>query len=225
MTLAQKLESLLFGSRRLFHNARIDLKYGAFLGGTIKSSYAHLGIQDVANTDYAVLPFIFKDKVRESDVLVDIGCGKGRVINWWLSCGLPNQIIGIELDEAVARRTQQRLRRYENVKIICGDALNHLPENATVLYLYNPFTAPWVAKLKDRLKVVYAAAHKITLLYYNCIFVEIFVNDPNWTVEVISLGAPFHPLAVVRFRNESSIECESSELRTDCRSASSLSRD
>lgn len=215
MTLAQKLESLLFDGRRLFHNARLDLKYGAFLGGTIKSSSAHLGIHDVANSDYAVLPLIFKDRVRE-------GCGKGRVINWWLSCGLPNQIIGIELDEAVARRTQRRLRRYENVRIICGDALNQLPENATVLYLYNPFTAPWVAKLKDRLKVVYAATHKITLLYYNCIFVEIFANDLNWTVEMINLGAHFHPLAVVRFRNESSIECESSELRTDRSSASSL---
>ncbi len=199
LALSRKLESLLTGCRRLFRNACIDLKYGGFLGGTVKSPYLHLGIKDTANTDYSALPLIFKDRVQKSDVLVDIGCGKGRVINWWLHHHFENQIIGIELDRAVARRTQRRLAKYKNVRIIWGDALCHLPWNATILYLYNPFTAPWVAKLKGQLNV-FATMNGITLFYYNCVHVDVFRHDPNWIVEIDDLGSDFHPLAIMRTR-------------------------
>lgn len=204
MTLVQKLESLLFASRRLFRNACVDLRYGAFLGGTRKTPYAHLGLEDTASTDYAVLPFVFtQDMVGKSDVLVDIGCGKGRVINWWLSRGFLNQIVGIELDETIARKTKWRLRRYENVKIICGDAVAHLPENGTIFYLYNPFKAPWVAALKRHIETTFAT-RGITVFYYNCLYINIFKNDPNWTVEEIILDRRFHPLAVMRMQIKNS---------------------
>jgi hypothetical protein len=190
---------------RLVRNACLDLRYGRFLGGTTKTPYAHLGVEDTASTDYAVLPFIFtKDIVQESDVLVDIGCGKGRVINWWLSRGLANRLVGIELDEAVAQKTKRRLRRYTNVEIICGDALARLPEDGTLFYLFNPFTEPWVLRLKEQLELLFAKRRGITVFYYNCVFGHVFRNDPHWVVEEITLNRPFHRLAVIRMQKQSS---------------------
>ena len=186
-------------------NVSLDFRYGGFLGGTRKTPYAHLGVEDTASTDYAALPLIFpKDCIRKSDVLVDIGCGKGRVINWWLSRRFMNQIVGIEMDETIARKTQRRLRRCKNVTIICGDALAHLPENGSIFYLYNPFKEPWVAALKSQLELRFAKRGGITVFYYNCMYVDIFKNDPNWIVEESVLGQRFHRLAVIRMQIENS---------------------
>jgi len=193
------LASAFSSGKRLLRNILLDLRYGAFLGGTRKTAYAHLGIQDTASTDYAALPLIFRDGIKEWDVLVDIGCGKGRVINWWLSRGFRNSIVGIELDETVAQATQRRLRRYRNVKIVCGDAISSLPANGTIFYLYNPFDKPWVEALRDRLAGIFAQGGK-TLFYYNCVHASAFEEDPGWSVEQVLLDASrrFHPLAVIR---------------------------
>lgn len=185
------------GSKRLLHNALLDLRYGAFLGGTIKSPYANLGILDTASTDYAAMPLIFEGIVQDSDVLVDIGCGKGRVINWWLSQGLRNKMVGIELDEKVALKTQRRLRRYQNVQIIGGDALDLLPDNGTLFYLFNPFNEPWVFAFKARIAALVARHNARMILYYNCVHVDVFRRDPDWIVDEVELCRPFHRLALV----------------------------
>ena len=82
---------------REFCDFFIDLRYGGYFGGKIKSRYAHLGAHDTASGHYSVLSCIFrKYKIKDSDVLVDVGCGKGRVINWWLKQGHQNRIIGMD---------------------------------------------------------------------------------------------------------------------------------
>jgi hypothetical protein len=65
-----------------------DLRYGAILSGNVGTRYRQAGAYNVVNTPYAVLPQIFAGRIGRDDVLVDVGCGKGRVINWWLSRGL-----------------------------------------------------------------------------------------------------------------------------------------
>ncbi len=210
--LRQALTSLVSGGKRLLRNVFLDFRYGAFLGGARKTRYAHLGIADTASTDYAAFPFIFGDAIQNFDVLVDIGCGKGRVINWWLNRGLRNEMIGIELDETIAKKTRRRLQRYKNVKIICGDALDHLPENGTLFYLYNPFNKPWVAALKARLEVLFTHRAARMIFYYNCVHVDVFKNDPNWIVEETELAQPFHRLAVVRRRTDNAFLQHDSDL-------------
>jgi hypothetical protein len=127
-----------------------------------------------AHTDYSALPHIFKNRIKTSDVLVDIGCRKGRVINWWLSQGLRNRMIGIELDEKIANGTRKRLRRYENVSIIHGDASHNIPAGGTLFYLYNPFPKPVVKASKDRLMNIFGERGDITLLYY---YWERYIGD------------------------------------------------
>jgi SAM-dependent methyltransferase len=158
---------------------------------------------DTANTDYAALPFVFGDRLQPSDVLVDIGCGKGRVINWWLSRELGNRIVGVEVNKAVAQMTQRRLKRHKNVKIVCGDALKNLPEDGTIFYLFNPFDRPWVAALKDRLAILFGSGERRTIFYYNCVHADVFKEGPDWIVEEVVPEPPsrFHPVAIIRKRN------------------------
>ena len=193
-----KLTFFVPSVKRLFRNAAFDLRYGAFLGGTVSTPYASLGIHDTASTDYEALPEIFSNTILPSDVLVDIGCGKGRVINWWLSRGWNNQIIGIELDPEIARETARRLQRHRNVKIIWGDALAQLPENGSIFYLFNPFNEVWVAAFKDRVATLVQSGNRARIFYYNCVHVHTFKNDPRWIVDEIEMRYPFHRLALIK---------------------------
>lgn len=163
-----------------------------------------LGAADTENTDYGALPKIFAGRIGPSDVLVDVGCGRGRVINWWIRQGYSNKVIGIELDEEVASRSRRRLSKYPNVTILSGDAADLLPDDGTVFYLYNPFDARGVERFKDRLSARLPASRDITILYYNCRHVDVFRRDPDWSVEVVDgsghLALPFDPFAVIRPR-------------------------
>ncbi len=197
-------KNLLVIMMRVARNAVTDLKYGGLLIGKIKTRHAHLGAHTIANSDYEALSLIFKDRIKTSDILVDVGCGKGRVINWWLSQDLPNHLIGIELDREVAEKTRQRLSKYKNVTIITGDAVQSIPEDGSLFYLYNPFAAHVMEDFKNRLLSLFGESGDITILYNRCKYVEVFQNDPAWSVDIVDIGGPsilpFDQLAVIKIR-------------------------
>ncbi|MBW3623770.1 MAG: class I SAM-dependent methyltransferase [Armatimonadetes bacterium] len=188
----------------------MDLRYGGFLGGSKKTDHYHLGAANTVNTDYGMMPQIFNGRIAESDVLVDVGCGKGRVINWWLSRGLKNKIVGIDLDEEIAAKTRQRLRRHPNVTILSGDALELLPEDGTLFYLYSPFSDAVTRQFKERLWERFQHRGNVTVLYYAPYHLAGFTEDPRWEVEEFRLDmtgmAGNHTeqdgrLAVIRMKN------------------------
>lgn len=166
----------------------MDLRFGAFLGGSIRTQFREQGACDTSNTDYGVLPHLFQHvSVTENDVLVDVGCGKGRVINWWLSRGIRNQIIGVELDPIIADATRRRLRRFSNVSILAGSILNLLPSEGTLYYLFNPFE-PWVV-MAFRDTIIERAVNPVSVLFYNFTNEQIapFREDDRWTVTRITV--------------------------------------
>lgn len=171
--------------RRLLRNVAIDLRYGGrFLGGTVPTRLGKVGALDTASSDYLVLHQVFEGRVHPEDVLVDVGCGKGRVINHWLSRGYRNRIVGIELDPDIAERTRRRLRRFANVSIITGDACEVLPREATVIYLYNPFERDVWHRFKA---TVEERCPDATLLYYYPEHIDPFRDDPRWAVSDVDL--------------------------------------
>ncbi len=181
---------------RLVRNFRQDVRFGLrFLGGTVPTRFAHLGAHDVANSDYRVLPLLFDGRVAPDDVLVDVGCGRGRVLNFWLSRGYRNPLIGIELDPTVADVTRRRLSAYENVRIISGSVLEQWPANGTVFYLFNPFSRPVVEAFSERAVL---ADRAITIVYYNPVHLDVFQNNPRFHVQPLALPAEFHAGAIVR---------------------------
>jgi hypothetical protein len=198
------VQSLFVRASRIAYNAFLDARYGALLGGEIPSRFTHLGAKETANSDYLALARILADPVSPDDVLVDVGCGKGRVINWWIRRGLTNKIVGIELDDAVASRTRKRLSRYSNVTIVTGHAVANVPADGTLFYLYNPFTADVLAAFKKRLAELGRERGRVRIVYNNCRHVDIFADDEEWNLNVVDVGgspaAPYDQAAFISFR-------------------------
>jgi hypothetical protein len=179
---------------RILRNALRDLRYGAPLGGTIKTRHGHLGAHDIGNADYDGLTRLFAEvEVDPDDVIVDVGSGKGRAINWFLSRYPRHRIYGIELDPEVCARTARRLRRFTNVELLCGDATELLPADGTLFYLFNPFG-------EEVMREFAAAVLRLAppesgrprrLVYYNRKYLEPFLEEPRFTVRELESAGTF----------------------------------
>jgi SAM-dependent methyltransferase len=173
----------LYQAMRLTWNAACDLRFGEILRGDIPTRFSELGAERTANVSYLALSLIFKNEaIDPDDVLVDVGCGKGRVINCWLSRRLSNQIVGLELDPEVAAHTRERLRSYRNVTIVAGDGIDNLPADGTLFFLFNPFAESVVNRFKERV-LQSSRRDRVRIFYYNCVHVDVFENDPRFSVE------------------------------------------
>lgn len=86
-----------------------------------------------------------RGEVKPDDVFLDLGSGKGRVV--LLAARYPfAKVIGVEISEqltTVARRNLASIRiplRCKRVELVTADVLEYdIPDEVTVLYLYNPF--------------------------------------------------------------------------------------
>jgi SAM-dependent methyltransferase len=164
---------------RLARNAAIDLRYGGFLGGSATSSHLLRGSYETVNSDYKVLSQILPPALRADDMVVDVGCGRGRVINWLLHRGYRNRIVGIEINPEVAEQTRRRLHRYPNVEIRAGNALDCLPPHASLCYLFNPFDRALMNQFRER---VLALPESARILYYAPTCLDVFEADPRFRI-------------------------------------------
>lgn len=185
-TIEYMIYAYFYCIRECCYEIFFDLRYsGKFLKGNCRSIYKHLGANDVYHTKYSAMPLIFRFlRITRSDVLVDVGCGKGRVINYWLSRKLRNRIIGLELDPRVAHYTARNLSKWRNVSIRSGDAIANLPEDGTIFYFYNPFSEEKVrefeAALSERFRI-----KPIKVIYYNPKSLQAFQNG-KWRIHYIN---------------------------------------
>jgi hypothetical protein len=70
--------------------------------------------------------------------------------------------------------------------IIHGDATTGVPDDATLLYMYNPFDRAATTRFKDNLARQFRG-RGITALYWNPQWLEVFEGDPRWTTQLIEL--------------------------------------
>ena len=141
--------------------------------------------------DYAALTAIHELNgiwMRPDEVLVDVGCGRGRVLNWWLSRGVSNPLIGLELVPEVALATARRLVRYPNVSIRAGDAPEHLPPEGTFFFLYSPFDRPTMIRFRDALRTRVRRLTDLRVLYFNSRFADVFAEVPGWRIRTLTTG-------------------------------------
>jgi SAM-dependent methyltransferase len=161
----------------------LDHNYGGWCGGIVRTPYPELDARVTQSTHYWELMKLFREvPVKESDILVDVGCGKGRVINYWLHMGFKNPIFGVELNQRVAEWTRERFKGYPNVNIITGSILDHIPPLANFFFLYNPFGEGVMEEFKASLRGTSRDRPDLRILYYNCVHRDVFVNDPDWFV-------------------------------------------
>lgn len=195
--------------RELLFNITIDLVCShRLLNGNIQTSYKSLGSNDIYHSKYSALPIIFRFvKINNNDVLVDVGCGKGRVINYWIFKSYKNKIIGLELDKKTAMQTAKQFSRLKNITIIPGNALLNIPPDGTIFYFYNPFSKEVAIQFETILSDMFKNK-PIKILYYNPKSIEVF-NNGKWDIKYINfendLGYKkwgrinkYHDLAVIK---------------------------
>ncbi len=128
-----------YEARALAEDMRIG---GVSLGAVIPSRFPETGATQTQSTDYRLLDAMFEDvRLSDDDVLLDVGCGEGRVLSYLYLRGLCGKIIGVELDPEVAQISRGRLEGLESVEVITGNVFDRpdLITRATALFAFNPF--------------------------------------------------------------------------------------
>lgn len=111
--------------------------------------------------------------ITKHDVLVDLGCGKGRVLV--VACSYPfAEIIGVELIPQLAAVARRNLRTESRCSVVVSDAGSFaLPDHATVLFLFNPFTPTVDARVGQLLRASLSRAPRsVRVLAYHV--------EPTW---------------------------------------------
>jgi SAM-dependent methyltransferase len=192
------LSTLIQRGPTMVRSALRDLRYGRPLGGTVRSRYEHLGAFHATNSPYEDLDLLFSGvEIEIDDVIVDVGCGKGRSLNWLLGRYPGNRLVGIELDPELCAQTARRLRRRANVTIVCGDASATIPPEGRVFYLFNPFDGEVMGRFAAALLERRAGRGGATIVYYNAKFLEPFRGDPRFTVRELDDPRLGHRSAVI----------------------------
>lgn len=92
------------------------------------------------------------DDLDDASHLLDVGCGEGAVLAYFVEAGLPGRVTGVELDPALAARAAERVAGAGRARVVAGSALDLPLGGYTHLYLFNPFDTPVLGALLDRLE-------------------------------------------------------------------------
>ena len=122
--------------------------------------------------DYLLLHKYLKPvRLQPTDVFVDIGCGKGRMLCLFARRHLA-KCVGIEVDAELARAARAnaaRLRgRKAPIEVWVGDAVEADYSEGTIFWLLNPFGAQTLAAVLERIeRTLEAAPRRIQIIYVN----------------------------------------------------------
>ena len=122
-------------------------------------------------TPYAVLGRLANSGwIRKQDVVLDYGCGKGRV-DFFLAYQTRTHCIGIEYDErifAMAEENRKSAVSGEKTEFILGNAeIFAVPEVVNRCYFFNPFSVEVLRKVLARiLESYYESPRELLLFFY-----------------------------------------------------------
>lgn len=129
-----------------------------------KNLHAAEGAHDPTPTPYSVLDELLGTLgLTEADHLLDVGCGTGRVLAYFVGAGLPGRVTGVELDAALAATAAAWSARYDNARVVCGSVLDLPLAPFTCFYLFNPFDTPVLRAFLDKLER--EAVRPVTLVH------------------------------------------------------------
>jgi SAM-dependent methyltransferase len=165
-----------------------DERYGVDTGGLIGGGELRSGHRnDVFNTAYYgmapsrfqwVMEYWLADQTHAALAnysFIDLGCGKGRALMMASEFGF-REVVGVELHAQLAGIAERNVGVWRAaglavcpVRIICGDASEFaFPDGPCLLYLFNPFAAPVMKQLLERLEVYFGGRPgMLDLIYFN----------------------------------------------------------
>lgn len=124
-------------------------------------------------TPYCVLERLANSEmITKSNVLLDYGCGKGRV-DFFLSYQTRCKTIGVEYDErifAIAGENQKHAVSGRRTEFVCQDAtVYEVPESVDRFFFFNPFSVEILQKVLARIYESFyerSEADEIYLFFY-----------------------------------------------------------
>ncbi len=132
------------------------------------------------STHYLFLARVFSHvPLSPSDVLMDVGCGKGRALAFLIGKKVPCRLLGIEHNADVGAIAADWTKRYAQASIIIGDALQYDYAACTVICLARPFLPKTFLAFIAHLESV--LTHPVRLVYwYDQESVWMLKNRPGW---------------------------------------------
>lgn len=121
-------------------------------------------------TPYSVLERLANSGlIRKKDVLLDYGCGKGRV-DFFLSYQTKAKTIGIEYDEriyqAAVKNHQTAVSRTRTEVVMARAESYSVPSEVNRCYFFNPFSVELLRKVMARILESYYENPKEILLFF-----------------------------------------------------------
>jgi SAM-dependent methyltransferase len=96
---------------------------------------------------------VLLDPLPRSATVVDMGCGKGRVLIIAAEMGF-DRVVGVEFVPEWAELAKFNLQKTQlAATVVCGDAaVYEFPQEPLIVYLYNPFNDVVMSPVANRLK-------------------------------------------------------------------------
>ena len=135
------------------------------------------------STHYAFLKKIFRGAgLTASDVFMDVGCGKGRVLAFLIKEKCPCPLYGIEHNPEVAKIALAWAGQYEQAHILIGDALTHDYNPYTVLSLARSFLQKTFVVFVEHLERTMTHPIRLIFWYGQEYYCDLTVR-PGWEME------------------------------------------
>ena len=107
--------------------------------------------------------------LNRENVLVDYGCGRGRV-GFFLNHQIGCRTIGVEYDETIYGQAVDNLRSYGSrscVELFCGRAEQFCVDEADCFYFFNPFSLEVLRSVLGKiLESYYGEPRTMRLFFY-----------------------------------------------------------
>jgi predicted RNA methylase len=128
------------------------------------------------------------------EVLVDIGCGRGRALCVFAREPTVAQCVGIEYHAGhaqIARQNAQTVRaKRASIDIIHGDAAEQDYDSTTLVFLFNPFGEVTMRKTVERIeRSLQRTPRPLRILYVNPKYESVLAEQP-WLTKVRSFDIP-----------------------------------
>ena len=131
--------------------------------------------EDTYHHPYEPTPYSVLERLAESEyitrdnILVDYGCGKGRV-DFYLSAKVGCETIGIDFDERMIKKALENSKSFIGKlkpKFICISAENYEVGNADCFYFFNPFSIEILRSVFGKIiDSYYKNPRPMTLFFY-----------------------------------------------------------
>jgi SAM-dependent methyltransferase len=144
----------------------VDRLLGAHLGPKVGKDYPNWGY---APSSLEAGTKLFEGAaLGPSDVLFDVGAGRGKVALLALALTGCKKVVAVERSEAMAdhlRKAADRLGLSERLEVVLGDATEQDYSRSTAFYFFNPFVGEVMKKVSAQLQAV-VQDHPVRVLSY-----------------------------------------------------------